>query len=226
MDYLCNEMNEGQKKEFEKKLKKNPELRKELAEMQSMQKLLDFAPMETPPQKLVMMPSANTTPETGTPSSEKSFFRRYPGVVSILTAAACLLMILLSAALADLQAGKTDQGFYLSFGEAPVSEPEPVQQGMTREEVHELMGEIRKENSVLFASMIEQMQDQQNEQLEEAISVLTDYYDQRRQQDLQLIAEGLSQLEENTYTRLNQTDETLGDLIYALSYTQYQSPQD
>ncbi|MDX1640548.1 MAG: hypothetical protein R3220_02540, partial [Balneolaceae bacterium] len=119
-----------------------------------------------------------------------------------------------------------DQGFYLTFGEAPNPQPEIIQQGLSEEEVRDMINQIRQENSLLLASMIEQVQEQQNEQLEEAINVLTDYYDQRRQQDLRLISEGIAQLEENTYTRLRQTDQTLGDLIYALSYSQTQSTEE
>jgi len=135
-----------------------------------------------------------------------------------------MLIVLMGAAFTDLNLGQTEQGFYLAFGEAP--NPQPVEQGMSEVEVQKLISQIREENSILMASMIEQVREQQNEQLEEAISVLTEDYDQRRQQDLRLISEGLSQLEENTYTRLRQTDQTLGDLIYALSYPQTQSTQE
>jgi len=141
-----------------------------------------------------------------------------------LAAAACMLVVLMGAAFTDLNIGQNDQGFYLAFGETPSIQP--VQQGMSEQEVRDMIDQIRQENSILLASMIEQVQVQQNEQLEEAISVLTDYYDQRRQQDLRLISEGLTQLEEDTYYRLRQTDETLGDLIYALSYPQTQSTQE
>lgn len=225
MDYLYDEMSDEQKREFEKKLEENPQLKKEFEELESTRNLIQAVPMETPSYKLVMMTPERNQKESKV-SSNQNFLKRFPGLTTVLAAAACLLIILIGAAFTDLNIGQTEQGFYLAFGEATVSQPDPVQQGMSEEEVRDMMDQIRQENSILLASMIEQVQEQQNEQLEEAINVLTDYYDQRRQQDLRLISEGLSQLEEDTYYRLRQTDQTLGDLIYALSYPQTQSIEE
>jgi hypothetical protein len=223
MDYLYDEMSDEQKTEFEKNLDEHPKLKKELEELESTRNLIQAVPMETPSHKLVMMAPDRDQMEQNQKSTSSGFLKRYPGLVTVLAAAACLLIVLMGAAFTDLNMGQNDQGFYLTFGEAP--NPQPVQQGMSEQEVREMVDQIREENSILMASMIEQVREQQNEQLEEAISVLTEYYDQRRQQDLRLISEGLTQLEEDTYYRLRQTDETLGDLIYALSYPQTQSTQ-
>jgi len=224
MDYLYDEMSDEQKKQFEKELDTQPELKKELEELESTKKLIEGVPMETPSHKLVMMAPEYNQKEEDQKLNKPGFLKRYPGLVTVLAAAACMLVVLMGAAFTDLNIGQNDQGFYLAFGEVPSTQP--VQQGMSEQEVRDMIDQIRQENSILLASMIEQVQVQQNEQLEEAISVLTDYYDQRRQQDLRLISEGLTQLEEDTYYRLRQTDETLGDLIYALSYPQTQSTQE
>lgn len=226
MDYLYDEMSDEQKKEFEKELDTQPELKKELEELESTKKLIEGVPMETPSHKLVMMAPERNQTEEEPKSTKPVFLKRYPGLVTVLAAAACMLIILMGAALTDLNIGQTEQGFYLTFGELSAPQPEPVEQGMSEEEIQELINQVREENSLLMASMIEQVREQQNEQLEEAITVLTEYYDQRRQQDLRLISEGIAQLEEDTYYRLRQTDETLGDLIYALSYPQTQSTQE
>lgn len=226
MDYLYDEMSDEQKKEFEKSLEDHPELKKELEELESTKNLIEGVPMETPSHKLVMMAPERDHKEEDQTSTKPVFLKRYPGLVTVLAAAACMLIVLMGAAFMDLNIGQNEQGFYLTFGELPAPQPEPVEQGMSEEEVQELINQIREENSLLMASMIEQVREQQNEQLEEAITVLTDYYDQRRQQDLRLISEGIAQLEEDTYSRLRRTDETLGDLIYALSYPQTQSTQE
>lgn len=226
MDYLYDEMSDAQKTEFEKKLDENPKLKKELEELESTKKLIEDVSMETPSHKLVMMaPDRNQTGEDQN-LTKPGFLHRYPGLVTVLAAAACMLIILMGAAFMDLKFGQNDHGFYLTFGEVPAPQAEPVDQGMSEQEVQDLINQIREENSLLMASMIEQVREQQNDQLEEAINVLTDYYDQRRQQDLRLISQGITQLEEDTYSRLRRTDETLGDLIYALSYPQTQSTQE
>lgn len=226
MDYLYDEMTDEQKTEFEKKLEANPDLKKEFKELQSTSQMLQEVPVETPSLKLVMMAPERDQNETSKELSNKNFLKKYPGLTTVLAAAACLLIILMGAAFTGLHVGQTDQGFYLTFGEAPNLQPEVIQKGLSEEEVRDMINQIRQENSMLLASMIEQVQEQQNEQLEEAINVLTDYYDQRRQQDLRLISQGIAQLEEDTYHRLRQTDETLGDLIYALSYQSTQSTEE
>lgn len=226
MDYLYDEMSDEQKKKFEKELEKNPELKKELDELQSNRELIQAVPMETPSHKLVMMAPGENQKTGPKDTSNKNILKRFPGLITVLAAAACLLMILVGAAFTDLNIGQTEQGFYLTFGEPPAPQSEPAQQGLSEQEVRDMLDQIRQENSLLLASMIEQVQEQQNQQLEEAINVLTDYYDQQRRQDLRLISEGIAELEEDTYTRLRQTDQTLGDLIYALSYSPTQSTEE
>ncbi len=226
MDYLYDEMTDEQKAEFEKKLDKNPDLKKEFEELKSTNQLLQKVPMETPSLKLVMMAPEHDQKEKIKESSNKNFLKKYPGLTTVLAAAACLLIILMGAAFTGLNVGQTDQGFYMTFGEAQNLQPEIIQQGLSEQEVRDMINQIRQENSLLLASMIEKVQEQQNDQLEEAINVLTDYYDQRRQQDLRLISQGIAQLEEDTYHRLRQTDEALGDLIYALSYQSTQSTEE
>lgn len=226
MDYLYDEMSDEQKMEFEKRLEDHPELKKELEELESTKNLIEGVPMETPSHKLVMMAPDRNQKEENQKTTKPVFLKRYPGLVTVLAAAACMLIVLMGAAFTDLNIGQNEQGFYLTFGELPAPQPEPVEQGMSEEEVKNLINQIREEDSLLMASMIEEVREQQNKQLEEAITVLTDYYDQRRQQDLRLISEGIAQLEEDTYSRLRRTDETLGDLIYALSYPQTQSTEE
>lgn len=213
MDYLYDEMEGHEKQEFEKFIEKHSALAEELKELSGTRSLLQHVPLETPPHKLVMI-----TPEKA--PGNRLFQNRYTWAA--IAIAATFLMIVLSFAMIDLQIGQTGQGFYVSFGE---SAPPGTEQGMNEEEVHELIEVIREENALLLASVVEQSQQQQQIQLRETIETLTDYYDQRRQQDLLLISEGLAQLEEETYYRFLQTDETLGDLIYALSYQQPQNEQ-
>jgi hypothetical protein len=93
----------------------------------------------------------------------------------------------------------------------------PALRGITEEQVIDLLEQIRAENTVVMAALAEQSLRRQNEQLEEAMNLLTAYYQEQRRQDLLLIAEGISQLEEDTYYRFLQTDEALGDILYALS---------
>lgn len=213
MDYLYDEMDSSEKQEFETYIENHADLTKELNELKGTRSLLQQVPLETPSHKLVMM-----TPERDT---DHRFLRgRY--LRAAVAIAATFLMIVLSFAMIDLQVGSSGSGFYVAFGDAPAA---ANGEGMSEEEVYGLIEQIREENALLLASVVEQSQQQQQLQLEQTIETLTEYYDQRRRQDLLLISEGLAQLEEETYYRFMQTDETLGDLIYALSYQQNQTQQ-
>jgi Tfp pilus assembly protein FimV len=209
MDYLYDEMNDREKREFEKFLETQPRLKKELEEMQATRKAMATVSLDS-----AELEPFNFNPDqtSGSENSSKGSTKLYR-LMKVGLAAAILLAGMMAIAFSGVQFGKTTDGFYLTIG----NQPEPVQQGISEEDVMNLLTQIQQENTLLMAAMAEQSRQQQNEQLEEALNLLTTYYDQRRQQDLLLIAEGLTQLEEDTYYRFLQTDETIGDIIYALS---------
>lgn len=62
------------------------------------------------------------------------------------------------------------------------------------------------------------MQQEQNAQFNESLTALADYYEERRNRDLILFTEGLLQLEESTANQIDQTNQALNGIIYALSY--------
>jgi hypothetical protein len=217
MDYLYDEMSPQQKKDFEAFLQTRPELRLELEELVLTRQLLQSAPAEIPAHKLVVMPSSDKGSGNSPVRTERSSIRRLnPAVKTVFAVAASILIFLAGASFTDLKMGKTEAGFYLTFGS------EPVQQtaGISEEQVYRLIEQMKNEQSLMLAGMMEQVQQQQNEQLSEVLTVLADYYDRRREQDLQMIANGFYQLEEQTNYRLTRTNETLGSLIYALSNPQ------
>ncbi|NBB77652.1 MAG: hypothetical protein GVY02_09755 [Bacteroidetes bacterium] len=225
MDYLYDEMEPDQKKEFKKMLEQSPELKKELNELKSTRDLIQSAPSEVPSHNiLMMMPVSESEKQESEPGGKvnglrSSFFSRFPAAATILTAAASLLFILIGAALTDLNMGQGEDGFYLGFGERTERQ---LEESFTREEVYELMEQMQQQNSALMATMVEELQRRQEEQLTQAVGVMADYVEEQRQEDLRLISRSLVQLQENTYNRFRQTDETLGDLIYAISYQQNQ----
>jgi len=209
MDYLYDEMSDTEKREFEELLEADPKLKKEFEELQATRKVMGTVSLDSDELKpFSLSPDRNTASENTFKGSAKLY-----RLMKVGMAAAILLAGMMALALSGVQFGKTSDGFYLAIG----NQPEPVQQGISEEEVMNLLTRIQQENTLVMAALAEQTQQQQTAQLEEALNLLTAYYDQRRQQDLLLIAEGLTQLEEDTYYRFLQTDETLGDIIYALS---------
>lgn len=205
MDYLYDEMNEQERDRFERKLTQNPELQRKLEGLQSAQKVLQS--YSAPEWKL---PGENDSSGTVTGSGDTPRRVKY-----VLSAAAIILIGAFIGVFASVQIGQTEQGYYLTFGEPPVRTVE--NQGFSEEEVAELIQQIREENAILMNSMFEQVQAEQKEQFNDALLTLVEYYEERRNRDLLLFAEGLNQLNETTSTRFRQTNQTLNGLIYALS---------
>ena len=219
MDYLYNEMENEEKAAFEKLLSDDRELQKELNDLKGMRSLLSDVTPEASSDLPFQVP-ADTERSQQSQETSSNGKDRGPGRATFyslfsrgLAAVAVLLIGVFLTAFAGVEFGKTETGFYLTMGEPPAA-PQP---GLSEDDVLNLVTQMREENAIMMATLLDQAQAQQNERLEETITILTEYYEQRRQRDLMLISEGFDQLERDTYSRFRQTDETLGNLIYALS---------
>ena len=211
MDYLYDEMTPSEKKEFEKILEARPDLRKELNELRETAGLLASNPSAVPDYKPAFLTISNES-ENRRNNKIKTLFS--PAVKTLLGVAASILLILFGSSLAGLEMGQSEHGFYITFGQPPAQQ---IESGMTEDQVINIIEQMRIEQSLLLTSLLEQAQVQQNEQFNEVITLMADYYDQRREQDLMMIADGFEQLELQTYHRFNRTNAALGDIIYALS---------
>lgn len=218
MDYLYDEMDPAQRKEFEKILESRPDLQSELNELREMSGLLSSTPSAVPEYKPAFLTIAKETDEKAPlrrggeeHGKVKNLFT--PVMKTFLAIAASLLLILFGSSLAGMEMGQSEEGFYLTVGNPPAK----TESGISEEQVIELIEQIQVDQTLLLTTLMEQAQLQQNEQFNEMITLLADYYDDRRQQDLIMIAEGLEQLETQTYHRFNRTNEALGDIIYAIS---------
>lgn len=218
IDYLYDDMPENERTEFEKILSESSGLQRELHELQATRKLLQEEPGEIPHKNLLLL-----RPETE--AGELPSTRKLNGLVfymkTAIAAAAAILLTVLAFSFVNLQIHQTEQGMLISFGgQTPATvQPQPEPQ-ISEEEIYGLISELQEENTRVFATVLEQTRQEHQQQLADVIQTLTTYYDQRRQQDLLLISEGLAQLEEETYYRFLQTEEALEDLIFALSYQQ------
>jgi hypothetical protein len=214
MDYLYGEMDEHRRNDFETFLNSRPDLLEELHELRQTRKVLQFVAQPESPDKLVMLSSGPIPSKPDAPEKKAGMFL-HPAVMTVVAAAASLLIVLFASYLTGLQFGQTEAGFYLTFGESPVQIETAGK--ISETDVYALMEQMQNENTLLLAGLMEQVRQQQDEQLREVLGVLTEYYDQRRRQDLMLIADGLNQLESETNYRFSQTDEALGSIIYALN---------
>lgn len=222
MDYLYDEMDPGERRTFEDALRNDPDLKQELDEMQSMQKLLQEDNTEIKPDNLLLIkPDSNPSENVRSGASKRGKIYTLSAIAAI---AAAILLTFAVSSFMNLQISHTDNGTLISFGSAPLpqetNEPEQTEAYITEDEFYDMMNELQKRNSQVMAAALQQTREQHQQQMEDVIQTLTAYYDQRRQQDLVLVSEGLAQLEEETYYKFLETEQTIDDLIFALNVQQ------
>lgn len=217
MDYLYDELPADERREVEQIIAEDPSLKKELKEMKQTRDLLQLAP-DKKPQVPIIMPESVKQASTSFEKRKKSGFAGLPSAaVTALSIAASFLMILLGASVADLRISSSPEGFTVGFGEVADLPEARENLNVTDEDLMRLAEQIRTENSLLISAMMNDLQDQQREQLQEAIRVLNTYYVQQREEDLTIIADGMNQLQVETAYKFLQTDETIENIIYALN---------
>ncbi len=209
MDYLYDEMGDAERADFEEYITKNPDVKGELDELQGVRHVLEQVPV---PEQTEPM-TTESSPFISAPNQAQESSKNLTVIRYMVAVAAIFLATLLTFSFINLQVGSNESGLYVHFGEKNVLQEQAVNEEM----LADLLNQIRDENALFVATMVEQSSARQSEQIEEVLNALTDYYDQRRQQDLLLIAEGFSQLEQDTYYRFMQTDEVIGEIIFALS---------
>ena len=217
MGYLYDELSADEKSEIERIIAEEPSLKEELKEMEQTRNLLQFAPEEKPQSPPVIMHPGMQEPSNNDEKHGKPFAGLPPAAVTAISIAASILFILFGSSLAGLQVTSSTEGFSVGFGEVATISEEEEGIGVTDEDLMRLAEQIRTENSLLISAMMDDLQDQQRQQLQEAIQILNTYYVQQRQEDLKIIADGMNQLQVETAYKFLQTDETIENIIYALN---------
>ncbi|MFU8813668.1 MAG: hypothetical protein ACNA78_11945 [Balneolaceae bacterium] len=207
ISYLYGEMTTEEKQAFEEVLKTDADLAAEVRELQATRDLL----AEAEPLSYA----------GGGPFSAPSFDdrsaqhkRRSPNVYKLLLAAAAVVILALSASLwiqLDRHAAAPQEEL------ASSQMPQPQERLYTEQELETVVQAVQQQQAVMMAALMDELREEQEQQLTEIVEAMTVYFDSRRNQDLMLISEGLAQLEQETNSRITQTDQVLGGLIYALS---------
>jgi hypothetical protein len=215
MDYLYDELSADEKSEMESILAEDTVLKGELNELEKTRKLLQMVPDEKQQKPLVILPSEN---QYSRKESASTHVMGLPAAaVTALSIAASILIILFGSSLAGLQVSSNTDGFRIDFGNSAALSESSNDGNITDEDLENLVEQIRTENSLLISAMMNDLQRQQRQQLQEAIRVLNTYYEQQREEDLTIIADGMNQLQVETAYKFLQTDETIEDIIYALN---------
>jgi formate dehydrogenase maturation protein FdhE len=170
---------------------------------------------------LLIKPDPETSVDENSGSTKRGKIYTLTAIAAI---AAAILLTFSVFSFMNLQVAQTDNGTLISFGSATpplqTNEPEQTEAYITKDEFYDMIDELQERNSQVMATALQQTREQHQQQMEDVIQTLTTYYSQRRQQDLVLVSEGLAQLEEETYYKFLQTEQTIEDLIFALNVQQ------
>ncbi len=248
VDYIYDELDEQEKKSLEKLLANDEDLRRELRELKETRGILRYAPDVNPSLKpfYLAQPETSETDSVatgpvgagsssagpvgagstaaGSTESESQYDtvqsrirllmpRTWAGTFAA-GMAALLLIGFLAISIAGIQVQVTEQGWSVAFG---IQQP-AEQQVVDEEMLDVLIDRIREENLLITSTLLEESERQQQELLNDTVESILLYMEQQRLNDLQLVHQGLAELEEDNVQRYLWTNEMLGDLIYAIQY--------
>lgn len=209
MDYLYDEISEGDKIRLEAYLVENQKLKQELDELSQTRSLLQKMPDEAPPQKLLVMEPKKRTLSQWWDDAKNLLPQSTFGKSGFAVAASLILLLIVGSA-AKLHVDTSGEGMTVSFGYDPSV---TVQEGIPAEQVEAIVNQVKQENMVMMAELVETMNRQNEQQLQQVVQ----YFEQQRIEDLKLVDQTLDRLQQNTSYRLNQTNRYLTEVLQTVS---------
>lgn len=202
MDYLYGECPPDEKEAIEAHLAAHPEAREKLAALSSVSHTLQAWPDEDPDLDLVFVRERESFWKTLIPA----WLTRRPW--GALTAAGLATAVLLIALL-DVEMTYTDGVFTLQAGRQSASREDPLEAPVTRRE----FAEIQKQSLELIETMLRASEVRQRQERNTALTQLAQGLELQRQQDLQLVGQGLRGVDQSSAYRSQQTGEMLRQLL-------------
>ena len=204
MDYIYEEMDEKQRREFEKYVSQHPDLQEELAELGDTRAILSFLPVEEPTEKLVIVPPAITQEQPKAKIWTLHQVSRYAGI-----AAAFILMAFLGAAISEWQRPEVEQGYTAA---------------QVQQIVDETVERVRADNAQFVADFVSTSLNQQREEFNKSLVDFASLYQDQRLQDLEYLSTVFDRIQQSTLQqfavadqKFRETDQVLGDIIETVS---------
>ena len=221
MSYLCNEMHQTERAEFEVWLAKHKELQDELDQMRITLGTMARSLEHEPPQLVFASPQAKGSIV-------------HPLWSAMAGAAACLLAVLMfnfskapERAQASLIMPDTETIINAVLDSLGKKEQQPiaVQRGQVKGE--KLYSEadmtnfarmLKEENARQIQRFMKAMMMENEKQLDETLGSFAAYLQQERKKDFQRVASELEHLKQASTTKFNETDYALGELLKTVGY--------
>jgi hypothetical protein len=155
MAYLYDEMEEEDKRKFEKYMLQHPEARQELEKYQNLRKILFSAE-----DKEVIAPPIFVSDNPWANSRGRQLFWHTPYFRMITTVAASLLVVILVGKLTGTQLMVSDHEFRLTFGDVPPTSPVPAGNtaSLSPEQVQQMINASVERNNTLVQASLEETQ--------------------------------------------------------------------
>lgn len=207
MSYLYGEMEEWEKAEFEKELKDNPEMRKELNSLKGMSSFMKKWEVEDPKLNMVFV------------SEKAGVFNRIKELLKIpafgigkyaLVGAAALLLIV---SLMNLNIEYGEDGFKISAGFFKKSEIDYAK-------LEEIINQKQTETLTLVSRLIDASENNTKTDMQKYISSVFYEVQTQRAQDLNLFERAFVNLDNYTKGSINLTNQNVREILKRISSTQ------
>jgi hypothetical protein len=145
MAYLYGELQGEEKKSVEKYLTENPEAMAALQGMMDVRKILS-----------AMEDKEVIAPPIVMEDSKQRYFWDAPYLKTVISIAASLMLLLVAGKLLDLRIRYSDNTAHIGFGEPVIKTIDPVQSGLTAQEVQDMINStVQNNNQIVQASWTE-----------------------------------------------------------------------
>lgn len=213
MDYMYGELDEAKKSELLDFINQHDDLKQEFEELTETQSFLHHLPVQDPAEQLVIMEPTKASSEGFWQNILTALTPRNAFAQAGFGVAVLAFVFIVTGALTGLNMSYSDSGIQLGFGEIPSAE-----KTFSAAQVEQIVQQIQRDNVALVQQVVADAQEQQNIQLEETFASFASYLESQRTNDLRLISSGLEDLKENTFTRFQQNEQVLGEIIQTVSY--------
>ena len=203
--YLYDEIDQTAKSQCEAHLLECESCRKEVQAFQGIRTSLK--PEDAPPMPYsIRMPLSSTQTASVLPLYQLSWFR------IMASSAAAMMLIMLSAWITDLRVEFGQHAVTIGFGSPAELNSVPIQKGLDTD-LERMMAQFRNEQSNLVNSLSDSIRQSQQQQFDQTLAAFQRYLEQRRIEDLELIALSLDEMQQINDTRFVETQYMLSQLV-------------
>lgn len=203
--YIYDELNTDERRAFEQHMGSCKPCRDEVDALRRLRSGMIQDAVPSMPAE-IRLPELQTATASVIPMHHSTWFR------AIATVAAAIILIVITARLVDLRITVTDGAMTLSFGDAPeaVATPDPVE---TAPNLELLFAEFKAEQQQFVNGLTDSVRVSQQKQFDQTLLAFQRYLDDRRAEDLELIALSLDQMQQLNDSRFIETQYVISQLI-------------